>query len=575
MTVTDTEQLPAAPPAQKGTPPRGRRVRKRADAWVYIGIMLTITLAAIIVLPQLRLLGNAFGDGDGGFTLANFGTFLASNRFVTATFNSVVIALIAGILACAIGVPSAYILATYDIPKRSLMLTLATMATVSPPFLGAYAWVMLLGRGGMLPDGLRRLGIDLPFESIIGPGGIVWVTIWATQSMAFLIAYDAFRAVDPSLDEAAMSVGSTPTRTRFRIIMPLVVPALVTALYTVAMRIFSDFGTPLIVGGGFQMLPVQVYYEFLSEVKTNPALASVASLVMLVIAGSALIVQQWALRRRDYTSVSVRTRPLIPVTGVKRFALTAVLGVIFFISFVPHLVVVLSSFLTWKAGVLSWQFTLDNYVRVFERNLSVVLTSFVLAGIGCVLCILLGVAVAYITVRRRYPIIAPALNAMVMIPYILPGTVLAIGLILTFNTAPLIFTGTATIIVLAYVIRRLPYFMKSIEAALSQVGDSLEEAAMMVGANPIRAFRTVTLPVIRPAIVSGGTVAFLQMITELSATVILFAAPFATMTVVIFNNAMQPGSPFGVSSAMTVILMVSVYVPLYFVRRRFSSIESS
>lgn len=575
MTATDIEQRPDVTPAGAGHALRTKRVRRRGDVWILLGIMLTLLLAALIVVPQLRLLGNAFGDSEGGLTFQNFVTFLTSNRFVTATINSVVIAIIAGVLSCAVGVPAAYILATYDIPKRSLMLTLATMATVSPPFLGAYAWVMLLGRGGMLPEALQRIGVELPFDSIVGPGGIVWVTIWATQSMAFLIAYDAFRAIDPSLDEAAMSVGSAPTRTRFRIIMPLVVPALVTAMYTVSMRIFSDFGTPLIVGGGFQMLPVQVYYEFLSEVSTNPALASVASLVMLAIAGGALAIQQWALRRRNYATVSVRTRPLVPIAGMKRTLLTSVLSVIFFISFVPHMVVVLSSFLTWKAGVLSWTFTLDNYIRVFERDLSVVVTSFVLAGIGCVLCILLGVAVAYITVRRRYPVIAPLLNAMVMIPYILPGTVLAIGLILTFNTAPLILTGTATIIVLAYVIRRLPYFMKSIEAALAQVGDSLEEAAMMVGARPMGAFRKVTLPVISPAIVSGGTVAFLQMITELSATVMLFAAPFATMTVVIFNNAMQPGSPFGVSSAMTVILMVSVYVPLYFVRRRFSAISST
>lgn len=575
MSATDVEQRPAVTPAGAGYRQRAPRVRKRADVWVLVGIMLTLLLAALIVVPQLRLLTNAFSGSGGGFSLENFGTFLSSDRFVTATVHSVVLALIAGVLSCGVGVPAAYILATYDLPRRSLMLTLATMATVSPPFLGAYAWVMLLGRGGMLPDALRTVGISLPFDSIIGPGGIVWVTIWATQSMAFLIAYDAFRAIDPSLDEAAMSVGSTPARTRLRIVLPLAVPALVTALYTVAMRIFSDFGTPLIVGGGFSMLPVQVYYEFLSEVRTNPALASAASLVMLLIAGSALAVQQWALRRRSYSSVGVRTRPLLPVSGVKRAVLTGVLVVVFAISFVPHLVVVLSSVLTWRAGVLSWTFTLDNYAQVVDRQLTVVLTSFVLAAIGCGLCIVLGVAVAYITVRRRYPVIAPLLNGMVMVPYILPGTVLAIGLILTFNSAPLILTGTATIIVLAYLVRRLPYFMKSIEAALTQVGDSLEEAAMMVGARPMRAFRDATLPVIRPAVVSGGTVAFLQMITELSATVMLFAMPFATMTVVIFNNAMQPGSPFGVSSAMTVILMVSVYVPLYVVRRRFSTLTSS
>ncbi|MFZ3597995.1 ABC transporter permease [Streptomyces sp. BH104] len=563
MTTTDT------PPEERTTAAAGRP-RRRPGIWVLIAVLLTLLLLAIIVLPQLRIVTAAFSDGHGGATLAHFGEFFTTARFTEALWHSVVVSLAAGLLSCLVGIPAAYLLAQYDLPRRGLFLTLATMATVSPPFLGAYAWVMLLGRGGILTD-----VIPLPFDTIIGPGGIIWVTIWATQSMTFLIAYDTFRSIDPSLDEAAASVGSNPWRTRLRIVLPLAVPALVTGFYTAAMKIFADFGTPLIIGGGFRMLPVQVYNEFLSEVSTNPALASSASLVMLAVAGATLAVQQWALRRRTYASVGVRTRPLQPVGRAQKLLMTGWLCLVFFLSFVPHLVVIGTSFLTWQTGILTWTPTLANYRQLFAEDLGTILTSFVLAGIGCVLCILVGVLTAYITVRRRYRVLAPALNIMVMIPYILPGTVLAIGLILSFNSAPLILTGTATIIVLAYLTRRLPYFMKSVEAAMTQVHPALEEAAISVGAKPLRAFRQATLPAIRPAVVSGGTVAFLQMITELSATIMVYAVPFVTMTVVIFNNAVQPGSPFGVASAMTVVLMVSVYVPLYFVRRRFSDLRTS
>jgi iron(III) transport system permease protein len=158
-----------------------------------------------------------------------------------------------------------------------------------------------------------------------------------------------------------------------------------------------------------------------------------------------------------------------------------------------------------------------------------------------------------------------------MIPYIIPGTVLAIGLIMTFSSGPIVLTGTAAIIVLVYFVRRLPYVSKTIESALVQVHPALEEAASSVGAKPMRTFWQITFPVIRPAVVSGGTVAFLQMVTELSATIMVYAVPWVTMTVVIFTNTMQPGSPFGVASAMAVLLMLSVYVPLYLVRRRFSA----
>lgn len=571
MTVTIPDPAIAESPAP-AQPPRRKRFSHRLSMWLLIALGLLLLLASTIVLPQLRLVVEAFRGDDGAFSVANFVEFFATPRFQAAIGNSLVVAIVAGILAVAVAVPAAYILAQFDLPGRNGFLTLATMATVSPPFLGAYAWVLLLGRGGILTTMLRGWGIELPFHTIIGPGGIVWVTVWATQALVFLLAYDAFRAMDPSLDEAAASVGSGPWRTRLRIILPMAVPALVTGLYMSSMKIFTDFGTPLIIGGGTPMLPTAVYYEFLSEVSTNPAIASAGSLVMLGVACIALALQQWALRRRSYASVSSRRRPLQPVSRGKKILMIAYLSVIFGFSFVPHAVVVGTSLLTWRAGILKWVPTFDNYVQLFEQNLSVILMSLLLALIACVLCIVVAVMVAYLTVRKRYPVLSPALNVITMVPYIIPGTVLAIGLILAFSDGPLILTGTATILVLAYFIRRIPYVTKSIEAALTQVHPALEEAAMSVGAKPMRAFRQITVPLVRPAIVSGGTVGFLQMVTELSATVMLYSVPFITMTVVIFTNAMQPASPFGIASAMTVVLMLSVYIPLYFVRRKFASV---
>ena len=569
----DPPAEPAARPANGRARPESRR-RVRPGVWLVLGLILSLLLAVTVVLPQLRIVEAAFSSAGGSPTLNNFLEFFTTGRFQRATVNSLWISLVSGILACLIAVPAAYILAQYDLPARNGFLTMATMATISPPFLGAYAWVLLLGGGGILTNALKDVGITLPFGSIIGPGGIIWVTAWATQALVFLIAYDAFRAIDPSYDEAAYSVGSSPMRTRLRIVLPLAVPAVITGFYMSSMKIFTDFGTPLIIGGGTPMLPTTVYYEFLSEVATNPGMAAAASLVMIGIACVVLAVQQWALRRRTYATVSARRRPLQEVRGFKKGAMVAYLCLVFGVSFTPHLVVIVTSYVTWTAGILRWDPTFDNYVRLFDENLTAIWMSLLLSAVACFFCVIVAVLVSYITVRKRYKVLTPTLNVMVMLPYIIPGTVLAIGLILNFNSGPLILTGTATIIVLALFVRRLPYIAKSVEAALTQVHPALEEAAMSVGAKPMRAFRNVTLPLTTPAIVSGGTVGFLQMVTELSATIMLYAAPFITMTVVIFTNAMQPASPFGVASAMTVVLMLSVYIPLYFVRRRFSSVKT-
>ncbi|MEU4575717.1 iron ABC transporter permease [Nonomuraea sp. NPDC023979] len=540
------------------------------DPWRLAGLLALLVLLIFIVYPQLWIVTAAFTSDTGEFTLDRFAAFAADDRFTAPLVHSVVVSLAVAAGAALVAVPLAFVMARYRVPGREAVLTLLTMATTSPPFLGAYAWLLLLGSGGIVTKAAREAGVPLPFDSILGVGGIIWVGVWFTFALIFLMVYDAFRAVDPALEEAALSVGSTPWRAHWKVTLPLAVPAIVTGCYLAGMRIFADFGTPMLIGGGYQMLPVVVYQNFMSEVAASPGIAATASIVMVLVSGLALVAQRRIVARRSFAVTGGREQPLRELRGLPRALTLGGIWTALLLGFVPHLVVVLTSFLRWQSGILQWEPTLDNYRRLFEESLQPIVLSFVFAGIACLLALVTGVVVAYIVARKRFRISGPLLNNLVMVPYILPGTVFAIGFILAFNHLPVILTGTALIIVVAYFIRRLPYVMKSIETALAQVHPSLEEAAMSVGAPPRRSFRDVVVPIIRPAVISGGTVGFLQMITELSATVMLYAVPWVTMTVVIFTNAMQPGSPFGVASAMTTVLLVSVYVPLYLLRRRYN-----
>jgi len=540
------------------------------DPWIILAILLALVLAFLIVFPQVWI-GRASltKPNSSDYTVENFVKFFTTFRFRRALTNSIVISLATALGACLVAVPLAFLLARYEVPGKSTVLTLVTMATVSPPFLGAYAWVMLLGRSGILMVTLRKAGIHLPFRSIMGPGGIVWVGVWITYALVFLLVYDAFSNLDPSLEEAAMSVGANRWRTYVQISLPLVTPALLTGAYMSLMAAFADFGTPMLIGGGFPVLPVAVYYEFLSEVRANPSMASAASMVMIGTSTTVLLLQRYLVSRRSYAVVGARRQTLGRLPSWQQALLMIYTGLVLLMSFTPHIVVLVSSFLTWRYGLVKWRFTLDNYVQLLGRSLSPIYISYFLSVMATLLDIIVGVLVAYIIVRKSYQVLAPTLNTIVMIPYIVPGTVLAIGLILVFNKRPLLLTGTWVILCLSYFIRKLPYSMKAAEAAFYQVHPSLEEAAMSVGASSTRAFRDITARLILPAIVSGGTMSFLTIITELSSTIMKYSAPWITMTVVIFRNAMDPGSPFGVASAMTVILMISIYIPLYLVRRRF------
>ena len=545
-------------------------MRGRArDPWPAVALILGGVLVALIVIPQLSLLRASVVAADGvHITGAHFARFFGTVRYRQAFKNTLLAGLASTALALAIGVPLAFVHARFRVPGKAAVLALATMATVSPPFLGAYVWMMLLGWSGLLTRALRAGGI--PFGSIMGFHGIVWATVWASVGLVFLFAHDAFSAMDPALEEAAMSVGATRARSALTIALPMAAPALSTAAYLVFMAVLTDFGTPKIIGGDVQVLPVLVYHDFLAEVAGSPSMAATASVVLLGLSTGLLMLQRWFLARRSYAATAAaRTVP----RPLPRWATAVVLAWtagVFLVVFTPHLAVAVLSFATWHADRPALPLTLANHALLLRRSVRPVLASYALSTAATAIAVAAGALLAYVVVRRSFRFVSPALGAVVMAPYLVPGTVLAAGLIVAFNRPPLLLTGTGTILVLAYVIRKLPYAMKAAEAGLHQVHPSLEEAALAAGASPARAFRDVTLPLIRPSLVSGGTLTFLMSITELSATILLYGAAWTTMSVVIFQAALGLGGDFGLAASMAVAMMVSIYVPLYFVRRRFA-----
>ena len=539
---------------------------KRTDPWLITALALSLVLIALVLLPQLWVVAASL-TGPAGLTTDNFAAFFRERRYRVALRNSVAASLLTTAFALIVAVPLAFVHARYRVPGKATVLTLAAMATVTPPFLGAYVWIMLLGWSGVLSGALRAAGI--PFDSIVGFHGMVWVGTWGAVGLVFLFAHDAFAGMDPSLEEAAMSVGASRLRTHLQIALPMATPALLTVGYLVLMAAFTDFGTPKIIGGGVEVLPVLVYDEFLGEVATRPSMASTASLVMVGLSTVALLAQRRILARRSYAVSGLRRPTPRPLSRAATALVLAWTAAVFLIVFTPHLTVTALSFVTWTLDVPRLPFTLANYDALLGRSLRPVLVSYVLSTGATTAAVLVGALVAYVVVRKSFRVIGPFLNALVMFPYLLPGTVLAVGLIVAFNRPPLALTGTGLILAIAYAIRKLPYATKAAEAALYQVPANLEEAAHSVGAGPARAFRDVTARLILPGLASGATVTFLATITELSATIMLYSAAWTTMTVVIFQAAQGMGGQFGVASATAVVMMLSVYLPLYAVRRRY------
>jgi len=496
-----------------------------------------------------------FKDSSLIFSPSNYRKFFSRKSYALAVRNSLVVTLLTSIFATFLGVSLAYFYSKYDLPMRSTVISLTTLASISPPFLGAYAWRILLGKYGILT---RLLHLDF----------VIWVITWLTFPLVFLISYDAFTSINPSLKEISMSLGANRWRTFWKIEVPLAMPGILTGLYMAAMTAFVDFGTPYILSPDMKILPVLVYNEFMNEVGTNPTIASVGSVVMVLIASLSLTAQRIYLALKSFASVSAYRAILVKPWRSLKLMVGFFTAFVLAMAFVPHVTVLITSFLQWTAGVVTTQFTLQNYLRAFTREGYTIAITFFIGTIASVIAIAVGVGIAYVIVRKRYTFITDTLNILIMVPYIIPGTVLAIGLILLFNSPPIQLTGTWVILVIAYFVRKLPYSVKAVESNLYQVHPALEEAAMSLGAKPVKTFSSVTLKLIAGGLVSGATLTFLQIMTEVSATVVLYKPPWRPMTAVIFENAMRAGADYGVASAMTVILMMLLYVPLYYLTIR-------
>ncbi|MHA3980737.1 ABC transporter permease [Halovulum sp. GXIMD14794] len=508
-----------------------------------------------------------FRDHVETFTLANFKEFLGRSTYLEAVKNSLIVTVVSTFLASVVAIPLAWLVSRYRFRGRAIVVALITMASVSPPFLGAYVWRMLFGSTGLLTT---ALGLDW---SIVGIHGVIWVIMWLVYPMIFLMSLDSFTGVDPTLRESAMSLGAPPRRSFWGIEIPTCLPGIVTGLYMASMQAFSDFGTPFIISLDLVILPKLVYSEFLNETGGNVSIASTGSLIMLTIAMMFLGVQRLILAGKSFASVTSRKQVLqVPGRGMAAviygFAAT-VIG----IAFTPHVVIVITSFLEWRVGAVTAVPTLQNYVELFTNQFGAVFVSLSAATTATFLCLTLGLSIAYVIVRKSTRFVTPLLNGVIMIPYIIPGTVFAIGFILAFNQPPILLTGTWFILVLSYFTRMLPFTVKTGESALYQIHPAMEDAALSLGARPTQAFRHVVAPMMLSGAVTGMTLVFLRSVTELSSTILLYRPPWTPMSAVIFQNTVSPGANFGYAAAMSVLMMVILYVPLTLITLKRKAME--
>jgi iron(III) transport system permease protein len=382
--------------------------------------------------------------------------------------------------------------------------------------------------------------------------------------LVFLLVSGALAAVDQSMEDAALSLGSRPRQAFFGVILPVILPSLTAGALLVFMATMADFGTPMVLGEGLRTLPTLMYGEFINELGGNPTMASTLGSLLILINTAALMGQRYFAFRKAYHVVCLR--PLQPRRPSRlRLALTsaAVYGVIA-LALVPAATILVSSFMPTRGPVMYLGLSLQSYATVLHLVPRAVANTFMLTGLAVALDVGLGVLLAYCLARRPSRTHA-ALDALIMLAYAIPGTVVGVGLILVYNHPPIVLTGTWVILLVSYFIRHLPYPVRACAAMLQQIDVRVEEASISLGVPPFRTFWRVTAPLMFPAIVSGATLAWITTIGELSSSILLYSGPWATTSVEIFTQVFS--NHFGTASALASILIVAAAAPLFLMYR--------
>lgn len=527
--------------------------KKKLDIWFVITLAIFGLYILFMFYPLFSLFKSAIFDSETGrFTLAYFQKFFSKKYYTNTVANSFVVTGWVTVMAVLVAVPLAYIMTTVKIKGAEIIRVLILISSMSAPFIGAYSWILLLGRNGSITRFLSNVfGVKAP--DIYGLPGIVLVLTLQLVPLVFTYVTGALQNMDNSLLEAAESMNCTGVRKMFRIILPLILPTVLAAAILVFMRAIADFGTPMLIGEGFKTIPVLVYSEFMGENGGDSGFAAAMSLMVITLTTIAFLIQQVISKRLSFSMNAMNHIQPKKLSGAKNVLAHLFVYLYLLVALLPQFCVIETSFRKTEGIVFKEGYSLDSYRSAFSKMGLSIRNTLVLGIISLVCIVFISVLIAYVTVRRGNAI-SGGLDIATMFPYIVPGSILGISLITAFNQKPLLFTGTAFILVVAFTIKRMPYTVRSSAAILRSIGISTEEASLSLGASNLKTFFRVTLPMMAPGVISGAIMSWITIITELSSSILLYTGKTKTMTIAIYTEVVRGN--YGVAAALSTILTV-------------------
>ena len=457
------------------------------------------------------------------------------------------------ILATIIGFLFAYCTSHLAIHGKKAFSLMAMLPMVSPPFSVAMSIIMLFGARGLISYTI----LGMRDANIYGFMGLVFTQTISYFPIAYLLLAGMLQSIDPSIEDAARDLGSSKWRTFRTVTVPLVRPGIANAFLLVFIKSVADFANPMAIGGNYITLATQIYLQAIGSYDIQGGAA--VAVVLLDIAIILFIISKYWLEKKSYVTITgkatqarvlIRDRSIVwPVAGFC-FLVTAIV-------FLIYILIPIASFI--KVWGMNYSLTLDHYRYAFDVGGRAIKDTTMLAIIATPIAGLLGMVIAFLVVRKKF-IGRGFINFSSLLSIAVPGTVIGIGYILTFNTPPLQLTGTAAILIAAFVVRALPIGIRAGVSSLEQIDPAIEEAAADLGSSATKVFRTITLPLIRNAFFGGLVYAFIRSMTSISAVIFLVSANYSLLTILTLDQVED--SRYGVASAFSTILILIVYAAI-------------
>lgn len=526
-----------------------------------IAVVIFLVLIVGILYPNVFTFLNSFLP-QGQFSLDPYVRFFSTPSGREALQNSLWISVATVVLSAMIGVPLAFVFHRFDFRGRRVLRAIASAPVLLPPLVGVIAFLFLYGESGIISRLIQAIfGLAGPWPRLRGMSAILFVHAYSMYVYFFMFVSAGLERLDAAMEEAAESLGASGFEKLTQVTLPMLAPSLIGASLVTFMSSMASFSAPYIFGGGVRVLAVEILN---AKLNGNMPMALVETVLLATTSLTVLFVLQWYEGRRKYSAVGkgvgVRRTRLTSKTAKFVAGVAGTIVVTFLL--LPLVMVLLMSFVkdgTWTTELLPPIYTSENYIKLFREPafFEPIRNSLWMSGVATAANLIWGLMATF-WLRRRKGSVRRFADAMIILPWALPGTVVALSMIESF---PRMLAGTVAILPIVYFIRNIPLIARAIDASFAQVDPSVEEASATLGASPLYTIRRVVLPMVLPGAIAGSVLAFITSLGEFVSSIMVYVYSNRPISIEILSQLRQFN--FGAASAYGVLLIGLIAVTLF------------